>query len=323
MTGAPEHDDLTRVDVFLDGGEEPIVSYRPPVNFELDTTRLEDGEHLLRIVAYDSGGTKGVREIPFMVRNGPGIAVHGLAAGDVVDGKLPVLVNAFGGANERLWEPARVETPAPIPTWTWVLVLFVVAFGVYYAVRNWGPTGEFVGTPTFPATDAVAAGPALPGRAAVPAPSAAAAGPSSAAPAEVAGAAPAGEAGSEATGPATPAPGSSPSTMAVSSGAGATVYGNNCSACHQVTGQGLPGVFPPLVGSGVVLDPDPTEHVRVVLNGRQGSTIAGVTYASPMPAFAGQLTDEQIAAVVNHERASWGNSAPGVTAAQVSELRSQ
>ena len=135
--------DQTRVDVFLDGGAEPIVSYRPPVSFELDTAQLEDGEHLLRIEAYDSGGTKGVREVPFTVRNGPGIAVHGITAGDVVDGKLPVLVNAYGGAKEALWEPARVETPAPIPTWTWVLVIFMVAFAAYYAARHWTPSTSF------------------------------------------------------------------------------------------------------------------------------------------------------------------------------------
>lgn len=297
--------DQTRVDVFLDGGAEPIVSYRPPVSFELDTAQLEDGEHLLRIEAYDSGGTKGVREVPFTVRNGPGIAVHGITAGDVVDGKLPVLVNAYGGAKEALWEPARVETPAPIPTWTWVLVIFMVAFAAYYAARHWTPSTSFAQLGARASQSGAAAG-AAPGAPAATAD----------APATAPGAP---EADASAAGPASPA--TTGAAAAVSTAEGASVYGNYCSACHQASGQGMPGVFPPLAGSAVVLDPDPTAHVTTVLHGAQGSTIDGVTYVSPMPAFAAQLSDEQVAAVVNHERASWGNAAPGVSAADVAALR--
>lgn len=285
-------DDHVRVDVYLDDQAEPILSYRPPVNFELDTTMLEDGEHTLRVEAFDSGGVKGVKTIPFTVRNGPGIAIHGISPGDVVDGKLPVLVNAYGGASEKYWEPARAETPAPIPTWTWVLVIFTVAFGVFYGVRNWVPTSEFAGTPTFAPdlTAVVAAAPAAT--------------------------------------PAAPPPAAEGATeVTVSGGAatstpdGAATYASACAACHQASGEGLPGAFPPLKDSAVVLDPDPTTHITTVLHGLQGSTIGGVTYNSPMPPFAAQLSDEQIAAVVNHERASWGNSAPGVSAADVAALR--
>jgi mono/diheme cytochrome c family protein len=93
---------------------------------------------------------------------------------------------------------------------------------------------------------------------------------------------------------------------------GEQVYGNKCAACHQLTGQGLPGVFPPLNGSAVVTAADPTEHIRTVLRGLSGKTINGVTYASPMPPFADQLTDEEVAAVLNHERTSWGNRATPV-----------
>jgi cytochrome c oxidase cbb3-type subunit 2 len=52
-------------------------------------------------------------------------------------------------------------------------------------------------------------------------------------------------------------------------------------------------------------------HIRTVLGGLAGKTIDGVAYASAMPAFAGQLTDEEVAAV-SHERTSWGNQAPSV-----------
>src|SRR2546422_4699546 len=93
---------------------------------------------------------------------------------------------------------------------------------------------------------------------------------------------------------------------------GEQVYGNKCAACHQLTGQGLPGVFPPLKDSAVVTAPDPTEHIRTVLRGLSGKTIGGVTYASAMPAFADQLTNDEVAAVLSHERTSWGNQAPPV-----------
>ena len=93
---------------------------------------------------------------------------------------------------------------------------------------------------------------------------------------------------------------------------GEQVYGNKCAACHQLTGQGLPGVFPPLKDSAVVTAPDRTEHIRTVLHGLSGKTIGGVVYAAAMPAFADQLTDDEVAAVLSHERTSWGNQAPPV-----------
>ena len=72
------------------------------------------------------------------------------------------------------------------------------------------------------------------------------------------------------------------------------------------------GVFPPLKDSAVVTAPDPTAHVRTVLRGLSGKTIGGVTYAAAMPAFADQLTDDEVAAVLSHKRTSWGNQAPPV-----------
>jgi mono/diheme cytochrome c family protein len=108
-----------------------------------------------------------------------------------------------------------------------------------------------------------------------------------------------------------PAPGASsavsqPSWVAL----GEQVFGNKCAACHQLTGQGLPSVFPPLKGNAAVTAADPTEHIRAVLRGVTGKTIDGVAYGAAMPAFADQLTDEEVAAVLNHERTSWGNQAP-------------
>jgi mono/diheme cytochrome c family protein len=80
-------------------------------------------------------------------------------------------------------------------------------------------------------------------------------------------------------------------------------------------------VFPPLANDPIVQAPDPTDHIRTILNGKQSSVIGGVTYASPMPAFKDLLNDADLAAIVNHERTSWGNSAPTVSASEVAKLR--
>jgi mono/diheme cytochrome c family protein len=80
-------------------------------------------------------------------------------------------------------------------------------------------------------------------------------------------------------------------------------------------------VFPQLANDAIVQTSDPTDHVRTVLNGKQGSVIGGVTYTSPMPPFRDLLNDVDLAAIINHERTSWGNAAPIVSAAAVAKLR--
>lgn len=102
---------------------------------------------------------------------------------------------------------------------------------------------------------------------------------------------------------------------------GATLYSNHCAACHQANGQGLAGVFPSLVNDPAVIAGDPTRHIATILHGAQGRVIGGVTYPAPMPGFADQLTDAQIAAIIAHERTSWGNQAPTVTEKDVAAVR--
>lgn len=102
---------------------------------------------------------------------------------------------------------------------------------------------------------------------------------------------------------------------------GDLIYANHCSACHQSNGQGVQGAFPPLAGDPVVTTQDPTEHIRTVLYGMQGQAIDGVEYQGIMQPFESILTDEEVAAVVNHERTSWGNDAPTVTAEDVAKVR--
>jgi len=89
---------------------------------------------------------------------------------------------------------------------------------------------------------------------------------------------------------------------------GATVFQEQCSACHQPKGQGVPGDFPPLAGN-TDLFIDQTFPVNVVLHGLEGEIkVKGETYAGAMPPFD-HLSDASIAAVVNYVRTAWKNDA--------------
>lgn len=90
---------------------------------------------------------------------------------------------------------------------------------------------------------------------------------------------------------------------------GAKLFAQNCSACHQLTGKGIPGAFPALAGDVLVQGPA-IGPAKVVLNGRGG-----------MPTFKGELTNAQIASILTYVRSSWGNQALAVTPAVVAEAR--
>ncbi|HUH40286.1 MAG TPA: cytochrome c [Castellaniella sp.] len=90
---------------------------------------------------------------------------------------------------------------------------------------------------------------------------------------------------------------------------GGQLYTANCVACHQANGAGVPGVFPPLAGSEWVTE-DPAVTVRIVLHGIMGPlTVKGVQYNGEMPHFKEKFSDAEVAAVVNHIRTSFGNTA--------------
>jgi mono/diheme cytochrome c family protein len=107
---------------------------------------------------------------------------------------------------------------------------------------------------------------------------------------------------------------------------GQTLYAQNCVACHQPDGKGVPGQFPPLAGNRDLFL-DRLFPVYVVLNGLSGeATIEGQQFKATMPPF-GHLPDASIAAVVNHVRSAWGNAAlrpaemPELDAAAVAKAR--
>ena len=96
-----------------------------------------------------------------------------------------------------------------------------------------------------------------------------------------------------------------PSTGAVD---GKQVFSGNCVACHQATGKGLPGVFPPLAGSEWVQG---NERVvaNILLHGIDGEiTVEGNTFKGQMPSFQ-QLGDAELAAVASYVRSEWSNKA--------------
>ena len=257
-----------RIDVYLDESLEPVETIVPPRSFCLDTRILSDGPHNLRFVATDEDGVSAERRMTVNVQNGPAIAVHGIADGDFVKGEVGVLANAYGAKDGDAFDGSRIETPAPIPTWAWILFLCVFAWGAGYVALD------------------------LSERNALPLPMETTAGPGRAAAAE-------------------------PEWAEL----GERVYGNTCASCHRATGDGLAGVFPPLVDNPAVRDPDPTSHISAIIDGVSGKVIDGVAYPGPMPAFGHILSDQEIAAVVNHERSRWGNDSPLVSAADVAKLR--
>ncbi|MFH0344831.1 MAG: c-type cytochrome [Chromatiales bacterium] len=183
-----------KIEVFIDEEHTPYCVLTPPETFSLDTTRLDDGPHVIRFKAIDTDGSISLREIPFTVRNGPGIAVHGIVDHDVVRERVSVLANAYSSTVGDTFEPMRIETPAPIPTWAWLVVLATFAWGMwYFGIELHARNAEL----------ALAAIPTAP----VGAESAAAA-----------------------------------ASWKV---LGEQVYGNYCASCHQASGEGLGGVFPP------------------------------------------------------------------------------
>lgn len=102
---------------------------------------------------------------------------------------------------------------------------------------------------------------------------------------------------------------------------GSRVFSTNCIACHQSSGQGVTGNFPPLAGSNWV-HKDPEVVIRIVLKGLEGPVnVSGANYNGTMPAWGPLLSDEQIAGVVTYIRSSWGNNAPPVGVEDVARTR--
>ncbi|MET0982937.1 MAG: cytochrome c [Telluria sp.] len=102
--------------------------------------------------------------------------------------------------------------------------------------------------------------------------------------------------------------------------AGARLYGNNCATCHGERGEGK-GPYPALAGNRALSLDEPVNAIRVVLNGGFAPGTKGNPRPYGMPPFGHVLEDAQVADLVTYLRASWGNGAAPVSAAQVNRYR--
>ncbi len=277
----------TSARLFLDGATEPFATLKPPARARIDTTVLADGEHRLVVEATDSAGAVGRREIPFIVRNGPGISVLGVKPNEIVQGTVDLRIDAFSSGPHYSFNPVQAESQRPVPVTAWVLLALFSTWAMYYGIANFFPPAAFsVGGTTETNAFAKANEPAV-----------------------------AGANASTGIHMNRNAAGFDYGTL------GPKIYGANCAACHGAEGAGVPGVFPSLIGDPVVLATDEKAHITTVLGGLHGKAIRGKVYGGEMPAYRSQLSDEEIAAVIDHERTSWGNKAPVVTPDAVKALR--
>jgi len=98
---------------------------------------------------------------------------------------------------------------------------------------------------------------------------------------------------------------------------GKGIYSANCQSCHQESGEGLKGAYPPLKGSPVVNGEDLELYVDIIMNGYD-----------PRPEYAAMaavgtnmnFTEAEVAAVINYERSSWGNTGKKVTPEEIKKI---
>jgi mono/diheme cytochrome c family protein len=98
---------------------------------------------------------------------------------------------------------------------------------------------------------------------------------------------------------------------------GARIYDGNCVPCHQQSGAGIPGVYPSLAGSPVVLG-DPAELARWVIKGQRPPTMPAGRYSTQMLQF-GWMKAADAAALFSYLRSHFGNTAAAVDAASVTQ----
>jgi hypothetical protein len=126
-----------KIKLFLDDEKTPFAEFSSPVKFVLDTTKIPDGKHSLKIVAKSTNEIEGIKTIPFEVKNGPQIDIIGLKDNDSVSEQLPITINAYGSERNDVFIIEGSETPKGIPSWFWALVITFVAFGLFYLVMYW------------------------------------------------------------------------------------------------------------------------------------------------------------------------------------------
>jgi mono/diheme cytochrome c family protein len=102
---------------------------------------------------------------------------------------------------------------------------------------------------------------------------------------------------------------------------GQALYLDNCTACHNPDGRGVPDVFPPLTGSAAIQADNPGTVIHVILAGARMAAPPSRPTGLAMPGFGWKLNDQEIADVVNYARHAWGNRAPLVDVETVAAVR--
>ncbi|WP_277633030.1 cytochrome C [Avrilella dinanensis] len=127
------------IKVFLDDEPKAFAEFTPPVKFILDTTKITDGKHTLKIVAKSTNNVEGIRLIPFEVRNGPSISVVGLKENEIINEQIPITINSYGSERNDVFVITGSETPKAIPTWIWALLIAFLGFALFYLVMYLKP----------------------------------------------------------------------------------------------------------------------------------------------------------------------------------------
>jgi mono/diheme cytochrome c family protein len=96
---------------------------------------------------------------------------------------------------------------------------------------------------------------------------------------------------------------------------GARLFNAHCAACHQQDARGIPGVYPSLVGSPVLLG-DPQPLARWVIRGQRPASMPAGRYPTKMLQF-GWMKASDTAQLFTYLRSHFGNDAPEVDAATV------
>lgn len=98
---------------------------------------------------------------------------------------------------------------------------------------------------------------------------------------------------------------------------GEKIYAQQCASCHGESGEGKPGMYPPLAANRAVNLANPANLMQMVRFGGYAPATEGNPRPYGMPPFGHVLTDEDIAAVLTYVRGSWGNNSPEVSLFQV------
>lgn len=129
-------EEKSKVTLFVDEDTQPIAELKAPVQFELDTRKLTDGEHTLKIVSKSPTGREGIKKIKFIVRNGPAIDIEGIRDNEVLDGVIPLMINAYDKGDQKKFMIVGSETPQSVPSWLWILLVAFFGWAAFYTITN-------------------------------------------------------------------------------------------------------------------------------------------------------------------------------------------